>query len=147
MGTVYAAIDPELDRHVAIKLLHVDAARDRARGSFLREAKATARLTHRNVVTIHDVGIVGERLFLAMELVDGPTLRTWLQRGRSWREVLAVLREAGAGLAAAHDAGIVHRDFKPDNVLLAAEPSREPGLGRVVVTDFGLAHRPQDVST
>jgi eukaryotic-like serine/threonine-protein kinase len=147
MGTVYAAIDPELDRMVAIKLLHADAARDRSRASFLREAKATAGLTHRNVVTIHDVGVVGDQLFLAMELIEGPTLRQWLQPGRPWREVLAVLCEAGAGLVAAHDVGIVHRDFKPDNVLLAIDPQRSSAFGRVVVTDFGLAHRPLELTT
>ncbi len=141
MGTVHAAVDPELDRHVAIKLLQVDASPGRSRASFLREAQATAQLNHRNVVTIHDVGIVGDQLFLAMELIDGPTLRTWLQGDRSWREVRAVMCDAGAGLVAAHDAGIVHRDFKPDNVLLAAAPPGSDAGVRVVVTDFGLARR------
>ncbi|HWB80864.1 MAG TPA: serine/threonine-protein kinase [Nannocystaceae bacterium] len=136
MGTVYAAFDPQLDRAVAVKLLRADAASPRARTGFLREAKATAQLVHRNVVTIHDVGIVGEQLFLAMELVDGPTLREWLRAPRGWRDVLAVMRAAGEGLVAAHAAGIVHRDFKPDNVLLTG--------ARVVVTDFGLAHRMDD---
>jgi eukaryotic-like serine/threonine-protein kinase len=135
MGTVYSAFDPQLDRAVAVKLLRADDASVRARASFLREAKATAQLVHRNVVRIHDVGVVGERLFIAMELVDGPTLRQWLQTPRRWREVLAVMRAAGEGLVAAHDAGIVHRDFKPDNVLVA---------DRVVVTDFGLARRIED---
>jgi len=141
MGTVWAATDPELDRPVAIKILHADAARGRSRRALLREAQATARLAHRNVVTIHDVGIADDRLFVAMELVDGPTLRAWLQRPRRWGEIVAVMREAGAGLVAAHDAGIVHRDFKPDNVLI---DTRAGGaIGRVVVTDFGLA-RPFD---
>jgi tetratricopeptide (TPR) repeat protein/tRNA A-37 threonylcarbamoyl transferase component Bud32 len=137
MGTVWAATDPELDRPVAIKILHADATRGRARRSLLREAQATARLNHRNVVTIHDVGIADDRLFVAMELVDGSTLRAWLEHPHRWQEIVAVLREAGAGLVAAHDAGIVHRDFKPDNVLIDARAGGP--VGRVVVTDFGLA--------
>ncbi len=137
MGTVWAASDPELDRAVAIKVLHADAARLRTRANFLREAQATARLVHRNVVTIHDVGVADDRFFLAMELVAGPTLRQWVQTPRSWREIVDVLRGAALGLAAAHDAGIVHRDVKPDNVLL--ELHADGSVARVVVSDFGLA--------
>ncbi len=134
MGVVFAAHDPELDRQVAIKLMHASSAMPDAEGrdGRLREAQATARLVHRNLVTIHDVGSVGGRLFVAMELIDGPTLRRWMQSRRSWREIVVVLRAAGEGLAAAHAAGILHLDVKPENVLLAAD-------GRVVLTDFGLA--------
>ncbi len=135
-GVVYAGFDPDLDRAVAIKLLHPRAG---SSSRLLREAQAVARLAHRNVVTIHDVGVVDRQPFLAMELIEGETLERWLARAHPWREVLAVLRDAGLGLAAAHGAGIVHGDFKPDNVLIT--PS-----GRVVVTDFGLARRDGDLA-
>ena len=92
-----------------------------------------AKLDHENVVTVHDVGTWGEQVFIAMEYLDGGTLGQWMRaEPRQWREVLDKLRRAGAGLAAAHEAGIVHRDFKPDNVLLGRD-------GRVRVVDFGLA--------
>ncbi len=134
MGVVYAAYDPELDRQVALKLLrhegrHLEALRLR----LLREAQALARLSHPNVVAVHDVGTCGDdSVFLALELVDGTTLADWLKQPRSWREVLRVFVDAGRGLAAAHAAGLVHRDFKPANVLVGQD-------GRVRVTDFGLA--------
>ncbi len=134
MGAVFAAYDPELDRKVALKLLHREgdsgkAAQDR----LVREAQAMARLRHPNVVVVHDVGVVDGRVFFAMEFVEGTTLTQWLLAcERSLQEILAVMRAAGAGLAAAHRAGLVHRDFKPDNVLVAVD-------GTVVVTDFGLA--------
>jgi len=131
MGVVYAALDPDLARAVAIKLLRPELRTSRAR--LLREGQAVARLRHPNVVTVHDVGTHDHDLFIAMELVAGGTLGAWLrERRRPWREVLARLIEAGRGLAAAHAAGLVHRDFKPENVLLGDD-------GRVVVTDFGLA--------
>jgi eukaryotic-like serine/threonine-protein kinase len=137
MGVVYAAHDPELDRKVALKLVRADVAdeahREVARALIVREAKAIARVSHPNVVGVYDVGTYADRIFLAMELVSGTTLTEWLsERPRPWREVLPVFVAAGRGLAAAHAAGIVHRDFKPDNVLVGNDE-------RVKVADFGLA--------
>ncbi|WP_434418236.1 tetratricopeptide repeat protein [Nannocystis pusilla] len=136
MGAVYAAHDPELDRKVALKLLRSDAGPGEA-ARMIREARALARLAHPNVVAVHDVGVVGEgeeaEVFIAMEFVDGVTLRTWLrQRPRSLREIVEVFAAAARGLAAAHKVDLVHRDFKPDNVMV-------DGDGRVRVMDFGLA--------
>src|SRR5690606_37225824 len=115
MGIVYAAYDPELDRKVAIKLLHPRSARarrsDDVRARLLREAQALARLSHPNVVAVHDVGVVDGDVFVAMEFVDGDTLSAWLGRQRrSWRAIREVFLEAGRGLQAAHAAGLVHRD-------------------------------------
>ena len=135
MGVVYAAYDPELDRKVALKLLRADATRNRAqaRRRFVREAKAMAQLAHPNVITVHDAGTVDDEAFLAMEFVDGKTLAEWLEGDpKPWEELVEVFVQAGRGLAAAHDANIVHRDFKPENVLIRRD-------GRVLVTDFGLA--------
>ncbi len=138
MGVVYAAYDPELDRRVALKLLRARARQTPgAEARLLREARAIARLSHRNVVAVYDVGVETDDeapvVFVAMELVDGVTLRRWVARApRSWREIVATYLEAGRGLAAAHAAGIVHRDFKPGNVLVTPDD-------RVVVLDFGLA--------
>ena len=137
MGTVYAAADPDLDRDVAIKLLHDARGRRNRAEVLLREAQAMARFSHPNVVTVHDVGTHEGRLFVAMDWVRGPTLRSWM-KGRPWEAVLRAFLQAGRGLAAVHAAGLVHRDFKPANVML------HPG-GRVVVMDFGLA-RVADVS-
>ena len=143
MGIVYRAYDPELDRKVAIKLLQAGSGGSTSAGGqawLVREAQAMARLSHPNVIAVHDVGTLpGDRVFVAMELVDGMTLRDWLrERPRTWREVVPVLRAAGAGLAAAHAVDLVHRDFKPDNVLVGHD-------GRVRVMDFGLARlRPED---
>ncbi len=140
MGVVYAAFDPELDRKVAIKLLQASAGGSESGGQayLVREAQAMARLSHPNVIAVHDVGTLpGDRLFVAMELVEGETLRAWSRQARTWREVLPVMRAAGAGLAAAHAAGLVHRDFKPDNVLVGTD-------GRVRVLDFGLARLRSD---
>jgi eukaryotic-like serine/threonine-protein kinase len=137
MGVVYAARDRELNRQVALKLLRTDSlATDELaawRERLLREARAMAQLTHPNVVAVHDVGRFGEQIFVAMELVEGQTLAQWLRDGpRPLDDVLAAFLDAGHGLAAAHDAGLVHRDFKPENVLVGRD-------GRVRVTDFGLA--------
>jgi len=135
-GIVLAAYDPELDRKVALKVLRTlgfgSAYAERARVRLLREARAMARLSHPNVVTVHDVGTVQNHVYLAMEYVAGGTLAEWLaEQTRSWREILDVFRDAGRGLAAAHEAGFAHRDFKPANVLIDAR-------GRARVADFGL---------
>jgi tetratricopeptide (TPR) repeat protein/tRNA A-37 threonylcarbamoyl transferase component Bud32 len=142
MGEVYAAYDPQLDRKVALKLLHETAARAAAartaRERLLREAKAIARLSHPNVVVVHDAGAIddpvhGDRVFLAMEFIEGETLAGWLDAApRGWRAIRDVFAAAAEGLAAAHEAGLVHRDFKPQNVMVARD-------GSVRVMDFGLA--------
>jgi serine/threonine protein kinase len=113
MGVVYAAYDPELDRKIAVKLIRGLGADRAGAARLLREAKAMARLTHPNVITVHDVGVLPDgQVFVAMEFVDGLTLHAWQQHEtRSWQEILAVYREAGRGLAAAHAVGLVHRDF------------------------------------
>lgn len=159
-GRIYAAYDPQLMRNVAIKLLHHHALHEQAQRRLLREARAVARFTHPNVVVIHDVGtyapgdrpysidsidsIDGAResptqaVFLVMELIEGPTLQTWLaEQTRPWPTVLEVFQQAAEGLAAAHVKGIVHRDFKPSNVMLDSN-----GVPRVL--DFGLAAVDQD---
>jgi tRNA A-37 threonylcarbamoyl transferase component Bud32 len=139
MGLVYEAFDPLLCRRVALKLLRADFDGDAAHGRteltarLLREAKALARLSHPNVVGVHDVGHADDRVFITMEFVEGTTLHRWLtMQPRTWQAILAAYIEAGRGLAAAHDAGVIHRDFKPSNVLVGVD-------GRVLVTDFGLA--------
>ena len=130
MGVVVAAHDPELDREVAIKLV---TSRDEAGTGPVREAQAMARLSHPNVVTVYEVLRVGDRSAIVMELVDGEDLAAW-RKGQhpAWREVLDAYVQAGRGLAAAHRAGLVHRDFKPSNALIDK-------TGMVRVTDFGLA--------
>jgi serine/threonine protein kinase len=138
MGEVYAAWDPVLDRKVALKLLKAEHQSsdiaDELRLRLMREAQALARMTHPNVVTVHDVGIVDGQVYLAMEFIEGQTLTKWLaEKPRTWREILSVFLEAGEGLAAAHEAGVTHRDFKPDNVVIGTN-------GRPRVMDFGLAY-------
>jgi eukaryotic-like serine/threonine-protein kinase len=137
MGVVYAAYDPQLDRKVALKVLRHEAEpdlRERHRRRLLREARAMARLSHVNVMTVFEVGVLSDRVFLAMEFVSAPTLRQVMDRPREKGpdDLLRVFAEAGHGLAAAHAEGLVHRDFKPENVLV-------PQDGPVRVTDFGLA--------
>lgn len=129
MGLVYAADDPELGRRIAIKVVRGggDSARLRL------EARALAQLSSPHVVAVYDVGELGEQVFVAMELVEGETLRTF-SAGKSWPQLVEAYRRAGLGLAAAHAAGLVHGDFKPDNVLIRARD------GQVLVADFGLSH-------
>jgi eukaryotic-like serine/threonine-protein kinase len=131
MGLVVAAHDSELDRQVAIKLVAGDD--EQARRRLMREAQAMARLSHPNVVAVHDVIHFGDRAGIVMELIDGDDLATWLEAApRSWRAIVAAFVQAARGLAAAHAAGLVHRDFKPSNALIDR-------TGVVRVSDFGLA--------
>ncbi|MFY0538394.1 protein kinase domain-containing protein [Nannocystis pusilla] len=133
MGVVYLARDEVLGRRVALKLLDSGAAVATQQARLLQEAQALARLAHPNVVTVHEAGEHAGRIFLAMEFVPGDTLRAWQrERERDRAELLAVAVQAGRGLAAAHDAGLVHRDVKPDNIMVGVD-------GRVRVMDFGLA--------
>ncbi len=133
IGVVYEARDPELDRSVAIKVLRGSPDELGHRDERLRrEAQAMARLSHVNVVPVFEVGRYGGQTYLAMELVDGQTLRKWKNASaRSWRQIIKVYLQAGRGLAAAHRAGMIHRDFKPDNALVGVD-------GVVRVLDFGL---------
>ena len=137
MGLVYAAWDPALGRRTALKVLSAQgAASERRRARQLREAQALAKLSHPNVVQVYEVGDHDGNVFLAMELIEGPSLREWLRRApRSTREIEEVFLQAGRGLAAAHARDLVHRDFKPNNVLVGDD-------GRTRVVDFGLAHGP-----
>jgi serine/threonine protein kinase/tetratricopeptide (TPR) repeat protein len=159
MGVVYAAHDAALDREVALKVLRHDLAGDPAMLAerLVRESRLMAKASHPAVITVHDVGRDGDQVYVAMELIAGETLGAWLRRApRTVDEVVALFCRAGAGLVAAHRAGLVHRDFKPDNVLVELEPPGERqrvGRGgdpagvaggtdvvaRVLVTDFGVA--------
>ena len=145
MGTVYAAYDTLLDRKVAMKVVRPD--RRTAVGGvpprerLLREAQAMARLRHPNVVAVLEVGELGDDVYLTLELIEGQTLKAWLRATRRpWRAVVDAFVAAGRGLAAAHAAGLVHRDFKPDNVLIGKD-------GRIQVADFGvvsMSHGPRE---
>jgi hypothetical protein len=140
MGIVYAAFDPQLDRKIALKMLAGDSGDDaevaEKRARMMREAQAMARLSHPNVVHVHDVGTFQDQIFVAMELIQGQSLTKWLEsEKRTWRDILRVFIRAGHGLAAAHAAGLVHRDFKPDNVVVGND-----GVARVM--DFGLVSAP-----
>ncbi len=134
MGEVYAAYDPDLDRRVALKLLHTARSAEQARRRLTREARALGKLSHPNVVQVHDVGEHEGDVFVAMELVEGQPLDAWCHGPAkpSWQEVLGAYLDAARGLAAAHEEGIVHRDVKPSNILRGKD-------GRVRVADFGLA--------
>jgi serine/threonine protein kinase len=135
MGVVYRAHDSELGRDVALKLVTPGAAEadTHGRARLLREAQALAQLSHPNVIAVYDVGHYEAGVFLAMELVEGQRIDEWLKATRrDWREIVRVFRDAGRGLQAAHDVGLVHRDIKPANLMLGAD-------GRVRVLDFGLA--------
>ena len=135
MGVVYRAYDPKLDRSVALKLirrLHGDIS-EQARVRLLREARALARLSHPNVVSVYDVGVLDVQVFMVMEFVKGQTLRQWAAaRSRGWRAIVDAYIQAARGLHAAHQVGLVHRDFKPDNASFGDD-------GRIQVLDFGLA--------
>ena len=137
MGVVYAAHDPQLGRTVALKLLQPMTSGERARERLQREAQAMARLQHPNVVGVYDTGIHGDQVFVAMEYVEGGTFGDWLRvRPRPWTEVVDMLCQAGDGLAAAHQVGLVHRDFKPANILMSGTRAR--------ISDFGLARPAAD---
>jgi serine/threonine protein kinase len=134
MGIVYEARDHALDRSVALKLLRSDVVANdgEVAARLVREARLAAGLSHPNVVAVYAAGMHGTSPFIAMELVPGASVRDWLaERPRSWRDVVEAFVQAGRGLAAAHAAGIVHRDVKPDNILVASDRAR--------VADFGLA--------
>jgi eukaryotic-like serine/threonine-protein kinase len=133
MGIVYRAVDPQLHRPVAIKVLRPDSSDTALEGRLMQEAQVMAQLAHPHVVRVYDAGMAAGRVFIAMELVEGTTLSDWLRREpRSWSDVLDVFVSAGRGLEAAHAKGIIHRDFKAANVLMSNDQ-------RVLVTDFGLA--------
>jgi eukaryotic-like serine/threonine-protein kinase len=142
MGVTYLAYDEALDRRVAIKLVHPGIQGGiRAQLRLRREAQALARLAHPHIVHVYEVGSYQERVFIVMEFVRGQTLDAWLAAGeRTWPAVLEVFRQAGKGLRAAHESGLVHRDFKPANVLVGDDD-------RVRVVDFGLARLAEQLDT
>lgn len=137
MGVVYAAYDPDLDRKVALKVVQTSGETDvgsNGRARLVREAQALAKLSSPFVVGVYDVGTLGDHVWIAMEFVAGQTLRTWSsERSRPTAEIIRVMVDVARGIADAHKVGLVHRDLKPDNVMIGAD-------GRVRVMDFGLAH-------
>ncbi len=137
MGVVLAAYDPELDRKVAVKLVRPDMMRSGSRDRMIREARSMARLSHPSVISVYDAGEHEGAIYIAMEFVEGKTLSELLPSLNGWRAVLDVMIPAARGLAAAHAQELVHRDFKPDNVMVAHD-------GRVLVMDFGLARADGD---
>ena len=144
MGVVYLAYDEQLDRKVAIKLLQErpsSATGSLGHARLLREAQAMAHVSHPNVAAVYEVGKLGEQVFVAMEFVEGKTLTQWLSaETRDWRAVVEMFCQAGRGLAAAHAAELVHRDFKPENVIVGDD-------GRARVLDFGLARASKELPT
>ena len=143
MGIVFAGLDDVLDRRVALKLLHADLDTEAVRVRLLREAQALARLSHPNVVQVYEVGEHEGRVFLAMELVRGADLRRWVSgTARTWKDIVDIYAQVGSGLAAAHDVGVIHRDFKAENAVVGDD-------GRARVLDFGLArwHQADEMAT
>src|SRR5262249_52157899 len=138
---VLSAYDTQLDRKVAVKLVRPDVdetTTPKQQVRLLREAKALARLTHPNVVTVYEAGTCGDQVFVVMEYVEGQTLRDWLaETPRPRDEILHAFLHSGRGVAAAHQAGLVHRDFKPENVLVGKD-------GRIRVSDFGIVSETVD---
>ncbi len=145
MGELYAAYDAQLDRKIALKLVRTGRGGEKADARLLREAQALAKLAHPNIVTVYEVGSADDRVFVAMEYVHGQTLSAWLEGASAQPEpqriqaLLGLFRDAGRGLAAVHQAGLAHRDFKPDNVLVGSD-------GRVRIVDFGLARSTLETS-
>jgi tetratricopeptide (TPR) repeat protein len=137
MGRVYAARDTELDRPVAVKVMRDELGSAQLAERLVRESRSMAQINHQGVVTVYDVGRHEGTVFIAMELVAGTTLQRWLhEKPRGWREIVEVFYRAGEGLAAAHEAGLIHRDMKPENVLVSVEGDR---VKRIAVSDFGVA--------
>ena len=139
MGVVYRARDPRLGREVALKLVVTSGDIAEAQRRLEVEAQAMAKLDHPNVVGVHDIGAYGEQLFIAMELCSGGSLARWIKQPQAWRAIVERFIAAGRGLAAAHHIGLVHRDFKPDNVLISES-------GAVKVSDFGLVREGSEVT-